>query len=180
MGAEQIEQFLVMGHIIGTIIGVGAATLVESHLHKAYADGQVSDEGRALLGTDYRMMRIGLVIVLLSGFGFLILDKFTGHTQYLYSPRLWAKLLFVVIIAANTLLLQARLISLYWGSAFSFVSWWSAAFVGMFITHGVRFDFFGEGGFLTTFASLMALYAVMLVLGGMALEAFRKRAKISA
>lgn len=170
-----VEQFLIIAHVIGTIIGVGAATMVEAHLAKASKDGTVTDDERAILGVDYSMMRVGLVILLVSGFGFLLLDKFEGNTKYLYSPRLWSKLLLVVIIAGNTLLLQARAISLYWGTAFSFVSWWLAALVGMFVTHGVRFDFYGDGGFWTTFASLMSIYAVALIVGAIALDFIRKK-----
>lgn len=170
-----VEQFLIIAHVIGTIIGVGGATMVEAHLAKASKDGVVTDDERAILGVDYSMMRVGLVILLVSGFGFLILDKFEGKTQYLYSPRLWSKLLLVVIIAANTLMLQARMINLYWGTAFSFVSWWLAAIIGMFVTHGVRFDFYGDGGFWTTFATFMTIYAVALILGAVALDFIRKK-----
>jgi hypothetical protein len=181
MLSMSVEQFLIFAHIIGTVIGVGGATIIESHLNRARKDGTVSPDESAILSIDYNMMRIGLVIVLLSGFGFLLLDKFTGHTQYLYSPRLWAKIFFVLVIAANTLMLQARAINLYWGTAFSFVSWWAAAFVGMFITHGLRFDFYGDGsGFITTFATLMTIYAVAVILGAIILNAIRKRNSVTA
>ncbi len=171
----EIEQILIIAHIIGTIIGVGGATMIESHIGQALRDKLVSGDERAILAIDYRAVRIGLVICLLSGFGFLLLDKFEGTTQYLYSPRLWTKILMVLVIGGNTLLLQARAINLYWGSAFSFVSWWTAAFVGMFITHSVKFDFFGNGGFATTFGSLMLLYATAIILGAIVLHAFRNK-----
>ena len=171
----EIEQILIIAHVIGTIVGVGGATMIEAHIGQALRDKLVSADERAILGIDYRAVRIGLIICLVSGFGFLLLDKFEGTTQYLYSPRLWFKILMVVIIAANTLLLQAHLINLYWGSAFSFVSWWMAALVGMFITHGLRFDFYGDGSFITVFASLMTMYAIAMVLGAILLHAFRNR-----
>ncbi|MCF7815962.1 MAG: hypothetical protein K9M10_00920 [Candidatus Pacebacteria bacterium] len=170
-----IEHILIFAHIIGTIIGVGSATMLESHLGKALKDKLVSEDERAILGVDYRAMRVGLVIIILSGFGFLLLDKFEGKTMYLYSPYLWAKLTFVMVILANTLLLQAKSINLYWGSTFSFVSWWSAALVGMFVTHRLRFDFFGDGQFITVFASLMSLYVVAVIVGAIALNFFRNK-----
>ena len=174
----EIESILIVTHVIGTIIGVGAATLLEPHLRRTLKDGNITDDERGILAVDYRMMRIGLIVCLVSGLGFLLVDKFEGNTKYLYSPRLWAKILFVVIIAANTLLLQARAINLYWGSAFSFVSWWAAALVGVFVTGGIKFDFFGEGGFITTFASLMSIYALAVVLGAIVLHAFRNKKNI--
>lgn len=172
----EIEQVLIFAHIIGTIIGVGGATMIEAHIGQALRDKLVSADEKAILGIDYRTVRIGLIIVLVSGFGFMLLDKFEGNTKYLYSPRLWAKLTMVLLIAANVLLLQAHKINIYWGSAVSFVSWWMAAFIGMFITHGLKFDFFGDGtGFITVFASLMTIYAVGLILGAIVLHGFRNR-----
>jgi hypothetical protein len=58
------------------------------------------------------------------------------------------------------------------------VSWWAAALVGVFITGGIKFDFFGEGGFITTFASLMSIYALAVVLGAIVLHAFRNKKNI--
>lgn len=170
-----IDQILVIMHIIGTVIGVGGATMIELHLGQALKDKLVSADEKAILNIDYRVVRIGLMIILISGLGFLLLDKFEGYTKYLYSPRLWAKILMVVIIAGNTLLLQAHMISLYWGSAFSFVAWWMAALIGMFVTHNVQFDFFGTGEFLTTFASLMSIFAVGVVLGAILLHGIRNK-----
>lgn len=171
----EIEFFVVLAHIIGTVIGVGGATMIEAHLGQTFKDKLVSADERALLAIDYRMVRIGLVITILSGFSFLLIDKFEGNTKYLYSPRMWAKLLMVLIIAGNTLLLQARAINLYWGSALSFVSWWTAAIIGVFITNKVTVDFFGTGSFLSVFSSLMIMYAVAVVFGAVILNAFRKR-----
>lgn len=174
-----IGLILIVLHIIGTVIGVGGATMIEAHLNQAYRDNLASSDERAILSVDFRMVRYGLVIILFSGFGFLLLDKFEGTTQYLYSPRLWAKILMVIIIAANTLLLQAHLINVYWGSAFSFVSWWTAAFIGMFITHSFKFDLFGEGGFVTVFASYMTLYAFAILFGAILLHSIRNKNKKS-
>ncbi len=176
---ETFGLILIVLHVIGTIIGVGGATMIEVHIGQVLKDKLVSDDERSILAIDYQMVRIGLIIVLLSGFGFLLLDKFEGTTQYLYSPRLWAKMLMVVLIAANTLLLQAHAINLYWGSALSFVSWWTAAFIGMFITHQFKFDFydgfFPGHPFSTVFTSYMTLFVVALVIGAVVLHYFRNK-----
>lgn len=169
------ELVLILIHIVGTIIGVGGATMIEAHINQALRDKLVTTDERAILSIDYRMVRIGLILCLMTGFGFLVLDVIAGETSHLYSPRLWAKILMVVIIAANTLLLQAHMINLYWGSAVSFISWWTAAFIGMFITHKLKFDFFGTGGFLTTFSSLMLLYVIAVVVGALVLHLIRTK-----
>ncbi len=173
----EIEFFVVVVHIIGTIIGVGGATFIEAHLGQAFKDKLVSAEEKALLAIDYKMVRIGLILCLTSGFAFLLIDKFEGNTKYLYSPKLWAKMLMVIFIAGNTLLLQARAINLYWGSAISFVSWWWAALIGIFVTQRVTVDFFGGGGaFLTQFSSLMIMFVVLVGISAVVLNAFRNRA----
>ncbi|MFZ2252939.1 MAG: hypothetical protein WAW13_02045 [Minisyncoccia bacterium] len=171
----EIEFFVVLAHIIGTIIGVGGATMIETHLAQVFRDKLVSADERALLAIDYRMVRIGLIITILSGFSFLLIDKFEGNTKYLYSPRMWAKIFIVIVIAGNTLLLQARAINLYWGSALSFVSWWSAAIIGIFVSNNVTLDFFGTGSFISVFSSFMLVYAVLIVVGAVILNAFRNR-----
>lgn len=170
-----MELVFVIAHVVGTIFGVGGATMIEAHLSQSLKDKLVSADEKAILAIDYRIVRIGLVLCILSGFGFLLLDKFEGTTQYLYSPRLWAKMVMVLIIGGNVLLLQAHAINLYWGSAFSLVSWWMAALIGIFVTQHFKFDFFGSGGFTSTFASLMLIFAVGVVLGAIVLHIFRNR-----
>ena len=167
---------LIVLHVIGTILGVGAATMIEAHINQAYRDKLVSADERAILGIDYRMVRVGLVVCVFSGFGFLLLDKFEGETETLYDPLLWAKLSVIVIIAINTLLLQAHRINIYWGSVFSFVSWWSAVLFGLFMTQGFVFNFFGSGSeFVTGYASAMTTYAFMVVVGAVVLHYFRTK-----
>lgn len=171
-----IEFIIVILHVIGTVLGVGGATMIELHIAQALKDKLFSKDESTFLGIDYRMVRIGLIICILSGFAFLLLDKFEGKTQYLYSGKLWAKLFIVMFIAGNTLLLQAHAINLYWGSAISFVSWWLAAIVGMFMSNRVQFDFFGTGGSLTTFFSIMLAYIACVILGAVILHYVRRRA----
>jgi hypothetical protein len=171
----EIESFVVIAHIIGTVLGVGGATMIEAHLGSALKDKIYSADEQSLLAIDYTVVRIGLIICILSGFSFLLIDKFEGNTKYLYSPKLWAKLLMVIIIGINTLLLQAHKINLYWGSAFSFVSWWVAALIGIFISNRIKVDFFGDGSFVSVFSSLMIVYIVAVVLGAVILNAFRNK-----
>ena len=166
--------FLITAHLIGTILGVGGATMIEVHLHQALRNGQISDDEKGLLKMDYMVVRVGLVIAILSGFGFLLLYKMTGDTAQMFSPILWTKLAILIFIAGNTLLLQARQISIFWGAGISFVSWWLAAIFGIFSTNEVRVDFFGQGSFLSSFLSLMLTYVALVIIGSVVLHYFRK------
>lgn len=165
--------FLVFTHIVGTILGVGGATMIEVHLNKSLQRGGMSEDERTLLQSDYRLVRVGLILALLSGFGFLLYYKLNGFTAAMFDPFLWAKLSIVIVIACNTILLQARWMSLYWGAALSFVSWWAAALFGVFMSRGVEVDLFAGGDFFSVFSSLMVLYIVSVVIGAALLEFIR-------
>jgi len=162
-----IYAFLLLGHLIGTVLGVGGATFVEIQLNNALKDGKVSPEEGVMLGSAYKTVRVGLILGLLTGFGFLILYKTVGQTFRLYDPVLWAKIVMIVIIAINAVLLQAHKMSLYWGSAISFVSWWAVAFLGFFLTNGVKYSF----------VSIMVTYVVTVVVGAVILHKMREHNK---
>jgi len=170
-----IYLILLIVHLIGTILGVGGATMIEVHLNKALQNKEMSLDERAILGTDYTMVRIGLVLGILSGFGFLLMYKFTGQTERLYDPMMWAKLTMIMVIAVNAVLLQARKMSLYWGAALSFTSWWGVALISVLKSNGDPINFFGSSSFLSTYASAISLYLVLVVLGAVVLDIIRKR-----
>lgn len=79
----------------------------------------------------YQILRVGMVLLVISGFGYLLLARLTGKAPYLYEPRLWAKLTLTVVIVLNALLLQVRKIPLFLGAAISLVSWYAALILGI-------------------------------------------------
>ena len=149
--------------------------MIEAHLAQSLKDKLISSDEKAILAIDYRTVRIGLILSIFTGFGFLILDKFEGNTTELYDPQLWAKLFIVLLIAGNTLLLQAHKINLYWGSALSFVSWWFAAFVGIMLTEKVHFNFFGGTTFIGEFTSIIITYIAAVIVGAIILQKIRNK-----
>ena len=125
------QSALVIMHIIGTVLGVGGATFVEVHLVRALRDGVMSPEESAIMQTTYTVLRIGFFLLIISGFGFLILARLSEHTTWLYSIKFWMKLSIVGIIAANAALIQLRWIPILWGSAIAIVSWYAALVLGV-------------------------------------------------
>lgn len=158
-----VYTLLIIGHLLGTVLGVGGATLIEVHLNKALADGKMEADERNLLGANFVTLRVGLVIALFTGLGFIVLYLFAGQETRLQNPVFWAKMLMIVIVAVNALLLQAHKINLYWGSALSFVTWWAAALLGVFLTNSVRYGFF----------EIMIAYIVAVVAGAFVLHRIR-------
>ena len=157
-------MILIVVHLIGTIIGVGGATMIEVVLNKSLQDGTVSPDEHEILKPTYLVVRVGLVLALVSGFGFLIIYKFMGATAELYNPVLWAKIVIILMILVNTLLLQAKKISLYWGSAISFSSWWMAAILGIFLSNNISSSFWG----------IIVVYIVATVISAYVLHIIRK------
>ena len=156
-------SLLIIGHLIGTVLGVGGATMIEVHLNRALADGTMSDDERGMLGLDFTVLRIGLVLSVFTGVGFILLYKMTGQEFRLQNPVLWAKMFMILIIVVNALLLQAHKISLYWGSALSFVTWWGAMILGFFLTNSIRYGFF----------EIIITYAIIIVAGAFVLHKIR-------
>lgn len=139
-----IYTWLIIGHLAGTVLGVGGATMIEVHLNKALASGMTPDH-RALLGLNFVVLRVGLVLGLITGFGFIAYYVSTEQFFRLENPLLWWKLFMVIIVAVNALLLQAHKINLYWGSALSFVTWWALFLVGTFLSNSVQFSLIEVG-----------------------------------
>lgn len=162
-----IYTLLVIGHLVGTFLGVGGATLLELQLNRALADDDMSGDERAMLGLDFVTVRIGLALALFTGIGFIVFYTLSGQDFRLQNPVFWAKMLIIVAIAVNALLLQAHKISLYWGSALSFVSWWSAAILGIFLSNSVLFGFI----------EIMAAYTILVIGGAFMLHHVRNFVK---
>ena len=62
-----LHTLLVLVHVAGTILGVGGATIAEVQVLKALKDGKVDANERALMHANYFIIRVGTVIVVLSG-----------------------------------------------------------------------------------------------------------------
>lgn len=124
---------LVIGHIIGTVLGAGAATFAEILHMRAMRDGVIDAEENATLRVTYRILRIGLFITIITGFAFLLYFRFvSGQTFILYSEKLWAKMTIVLLIPLNAYLLQLRRVPFWLGSAVSLTAWYAAIILGVY------------------------------------------------
>lgn len=121
---------LKISHIVGTVLGAGGATFAGIFLHSAKEDGVVDDTESRFLQLTYWVLRLGLIVLVVSGFGYLLYFRLSGFEERLYSPRLWAKLILTAILLINAILLQVRAVPLWFGGAISIVSWYSALVLG--------------------------------------------------
>jgi hypothetical protein len=169
-----IYFLLIVGHIIGTILGVGGATMIEIHLNKALRDGKMDTVERDFLGSDFLMTRIGMGIGLVTGLGFVLQYWANDQLFRMDSGVFWGKMAIFVIIVVNAYLLHKHKIGLYWGSAFSFVSWWTVMLLGMFLSNSIAII---PGETLLSFVVVMLVYGAAVVLGAFVLHKIRERLK---
>ncbi len=164
------HSLLILGHIIGTILGVGGATMIEIHLNKALQDGKMDTTDREFLGSDFLVTRIGMFIGFVTGMGFIV--EYWMHDQLfrLDSGVFWAKMLIFLIIILNAYLLAKHKVGLYWGSAFSFVSWWTVMILGSFLTSNVKII---PADTLLSFVTIMGVYAVTIIIAAFVLHKIR-------
>lgn len=147
-----IYSVLVIVHIIGTALGVGGVTFAEVFYLKAIRDGVVDPIESDFLQTIYTVMRVGLVFVVFSGFGFLILYRMVGATELLYSSVLWAKLTIVGLLIANAIAIHAHTMPVQIGTAVSLVSWYIVLILG--VMRGLEYPYI----------AIMLIYIAVVVL----------------
>ncbi len=165
---------LILGHIIGTILGVGGATMIEIHLNMALRDGKMDEKDREFLGIDFLITRIGMAIAFLTGFGFIWIYYSTNQLFRLESGVFWGKMAIIAIIIVNAYLLSKHKVSLYWGSAFSFVSWWTAMILGTFLTNGVKVV---PSDPIISFITVMGVYGICVIISAFILHKIREAIK---
>lgn len=160
-----IRNALIILHIIGTAIGVGAAT-VSDYLFFSFArDGKINRREFATLTTVSHLVWIGLLLILLSGFGFVLL-YLSGHeaARAAYSmDKMWAKLTIVIILLCNGFFIHRKVLPLlkankksmiiFASGAISIISWYAALLLG------------GWRGLTASYIEMMAWYMVALCIG---------------
>lgn len=126
-----IYTFIILLHIVGTILGVGGATIAEVQITKALKDGKVSDDERNLMHGTYGVLRAGMVLIVISAFLMLWYQYSRGSYDLLLTDKVWFKEFLFIIIIANAAAISNRWVPLWLGAATSFTAWWMAAILGV-------------------------------------------------
>ena len=126
-----IYTIIVAGHVVGTILGVGGATVAEFQITRALRDKKVSDDERALMHVNYTMIRVGMAVLLVSVIAMFWYHLSAGNQFILTSEKLWIKDLMFIMIFINAVALHKRWVPLWLGASISFTSWWGAALLGL-------------------------------------------------
>lgn len=126
-----IYTIIVAGHVVGTILGVGGATIAEFQITRALRDRKVNDDERALMHVNYAMIRVGMAVLLVSVVAMFWYHLSKGNDYILTSEKLWIKDLMLVAIFANAIALHKKWLPLWLGASISFTSWWGATLLGL-------------------------------------------------
>ena len=158
--------FLIIIHLIGTVLGVGGATFSEIFYLKAKKDGVIEPLEIDYLRTIYFILRIGLFILVITGFGFLLFYRLNGYGEGLLNPKLWAKLAIVVILILNAFLIQVKKIPMWLGASVSLTSWYGAMILGSWRTLDA------------SFASIIIVYIIAVFIMAGILKLIKRYLKI--
>ena len=129
-----ILTILLIIHVLGGVLGVGGATLIEIFFNKSIRDGVFDPIERSFLKTTVSVVRTGLFISIFTGLGLILLYRFNDQAFRLYDPMLWAKFSILFILMVNAVLLQLHKIPIQFGGAISFVSWYSVFILGLLVS----------------------------------------------
>lgn len=159
------STFLRILHIVGTALGVGAATFLEIFSIYFSKDGKVDIFEHEVLRICINVLRLGLVLVTFSGFGIMVLWRLgLRGPEVFYSPRFLAKMTVILVLLLIAFLMNFRLINLKVGSAISTASWYAALIFGLW--RRAEFSYF----------VLMTFYVGFVIAVYFILEFFRNRA----
>lgn len=170
------RTLLVIAHIIGTTLGAGAATVSDYLFFKFTKDGKLDKDEYRILVTVSDIVWFGLLILLVSALGFLIL-YLSGDiaVQRSYNlEKIWAKFTIVAILLMNGFFMHRVVLPMlhhresrslitpsfikrspimFTAGAISAVSWYSAIIIG-----GWR------GAFTLSYIQVLGIYAAIIIL----------------
>ena len=157
-----IKIFLTIVHIIGVVLGAGGATFAEIFFLKSMRDGKIDPVEGSFMKITYRILRIGLLLLVISGFGYLLLYRFMDQPELLYRTKLWSKLTITVILLLTVIGWEMRKVPVWLGSAISLTSWYAALIIGAW------------RGLDASYLAIMGVYLLSLVVVAGILKMIRK------
>lgn len=164
-----LQEFYVVTHLIGVVLGVGGAFASDAMFFSAFKDMRLTKTEMRFLDIGSRMVWLGLIVLVTSGYLLFQLEP----AFYLNSDKFLAKMTIVLIIILNGIFLHARLIPLcrrhidsdlpssdefmrnrafmFTSGAISLVSWISALILGAL--HSLPLGY----------VAIMSLYLIVLI-----------------
>ncbi len=108
----QLKTVLIILHLVGLIFGFGAATIGDLLFAKAIFQNRMNHSQFRYLKLVTECVVFGLVILCVSGFGFLGLYYF-GDQSLLDNEKLWSKVVIVLVLTINGLFMHDYVLPLF-------------------------------------------------------------------
>jgi hypothetical protein len=156
---------LLLVHLLGGVLGVGASTFLEVFLNKSLRDGKMDPIEGGFMKTTATILRTGLFISVITGIGLILIYRFNDQVFRMYDSFLWAKFTILFVLIANGVFLQAHKFKLWITSTVATVSWYSVFVLGFLAS---------SSGAYIPYVTLLFYYALALVIGGALLESIRR------
>ena len=99
---QDYKTLFIIGHIVGTALGVGGATITDTLFFKFLKDFKISGWEANVMKTLSSVIWIGLGVIFLSGLGLFL----SNPAGYLASSKFITKMFVVAIITINGLVLH--------------------------------------------------------------------------
>lgn len=98
-----LRIILVILHIVGTVLGAGAATVTDYLIFKFAKDKKIDKDEFQILHTISDLIWAGLFLLLATGFGFISLHlaDFQDVRDTYSIDKIWAKITVVIILTMN-------------------------------------------------------------------------------
>jgi hypothetical protein len=98
-------------HLVGLAIGIGAATVLDLLIVRSLVKGHVSRDLASLARPTSAVVAAGLLLLWLSGLGFLF-HYYVENPIALTNPKIWAKIAIVGILTLNGLFIHKAILPL--------------------------------------------------------------------
>ena len=118
---------LVFMQALGAVVGVVYAVLAELEWMRAVKDGKIDRAERAHLTQIAKGLRFGMMTILVSSLGLVILAYMAHGMQPAETASYWTMILFALLIVALSWALSRKKVSFALGSAAVFAAWWFLA-----------------------------------------------------
>jgi len=127
-----LVSFLVLCQALGAFVGAGTAIWSEFSYLYAMRDGELDRAERSHLRVLGHGLRFGLVLLLLSSLGLVLVAYFMhAPMQPAVTPEYWASVTLALLIIYAAWALSHKHLSFALGSAIAFTAWWFLAYLAI-------------------------------------------------
>ena len=109
LALPRIKTGLLLLHLLGLVLGVGTATLLDLFIARSLRSGRFSEEQFEFIRFASRFVFAGILLLWISGLSFLLYYYFENPTG-LENPKVWAKISIVAILSLNGLYIHKQVL----------------------------------------------------------------------